>query len=530
MSEKKLNKVEIVCLEKKNYYLADSLCKIFPHLLIEGHSPRQLSSRFKIPNDQRSYAKKVSRNKKKSKRAMSKNSTCSKKKNGQYEWIKTSKFDTKYGKLIILKSWAERYLFKLENDSDVNETNMTKIKKPTAISRKKRAMETAPPILKISDHKKFVDNDGEIINIEIRGTTDYYNCYFKAIDVENGFKMASIESKVNKARNGYCEGVHHVYFSVPSKNKGKIVMKRVLFITFCGLNTLITRSHKGSIQNYVNWACTTLFTVRLGTVEQKIKLSSDMTGISIDTFRVFLSKAKATPCIYLICLGKVKDLKEKCKINHINRYGAVVNDNDFVYKFGRTENLYDRLRKHASNYEKYGAQDIKVVYSSYLDPENLVKAESDVAQFMDDMQCRLEAKGFNELVTLTQKQITSSKKKYDELGDKYSGHLSGIHELNKELKAKIVTYETQIAEMEKRITEMKETINSQKETINSHRNTMDNYLNIIKEREGTIKELMGIITGTSNLNKNKTFKYVEAIKKNSLIKNKKVKHTVGLSQ
>lgn len=112
-------------------------------------------------------------------------------------------------------------------------------------------------------------------------------------------------------------------------------------------------------------------------------ISKEM-GLSIEEFQKYYVRkgcAKgrdlggSISCIYLLQLGKLGDLHKRFNITPFDKNGEICanlyDDNDIVYKYGRTDNLKKRLGEHKRNFLKYGITNIHIVYYARMDPGKL---------------------------------------------------------------------------------------------------------------------------------------------------------------
>lgn len=91
--------------------------------------------------------------------------------------------------------------------------------------------------------------------------------------------------------------------------------------------------------------------------------------------------------IYLIYLGSFGNLKSKLNIlNSPSFKYRSFNDEDGIYKFGKTKNLNQRLNQHKAHYEKVLGQkaiyeDFRLICFKDVSEIGLSKAEKDVKEF-----------------------------------------------------------------------------------------------------------------------------------------------------
>eukprot|EP00960_Hanusia_phi_P063758 765562-Hanusia_phi.AAC.2 len=67
----------------------------------------------------------------------------------------------------------------------------------------------APPILELQEDEKIKDNDGRVLNIEVRGDRTVNGCYFKASDVARELQMDNLKTTMHHKDKGYEPGKHY---------------------------------------------------------------------------------------------------------------------------------------------------------------------------------------------------------------------------------------------------------------------------------------------------------------------------------
>jgi hypothetical protein len=94
--------------------------------------------------------------------------------------------------------------------------------------------------------------------------------------------------------------------------------------------------------------------------------------------------------IYLIYLGKFENLKFQFKIleSPLCKY-RTFNDEDGIYKFGKTKDLKQRINQHKNHYEKILGQrsiyeNFKVISFREIIEDNLTQCENKVKSFCID--------------------------------------------------------------------------------------------------------------------------------------------------
>lgn len=177
-----------------------------------------------------------------------------------------------------------------DDDNITSETKQIDEKQP----------EPAPPIILLQDHEMFKDEDGNRLNIEVRGEREYNKCFFKVSDVSKAFKMDKLNVVLLNKDKGYQLNKHYITFIEEQFNKGeslpnktvdrvhpteqrtpnKTFQKR-LFLTYNGILKVLFSSRSGIAEHFQEWASRILFTVQIGTIQQKEQLFSDILGVNL---------------------------------------------------------------------------------------------------------------------------------------------------------------------------------------------------------------------------------------------------------
>ena len=169
--------------------------------------------------------------------------------------------------------------------------------------------------------------------ITVVGNKSSGECFFCANDISNFFKLDDMKDILFNNNMKYIENTHYIYFYSLIKNKTQI------FLTYNGLLKLLFSFENNIDGSFIDYCINILFTTHIGTKKQKRKLAGDVLGITPNVIKnVFDASATTFPCIYLIELGTVKELKRSIKIN--KKYD---NDNK-VYKWGFTSDLKSKMQ------------------------------------------------------------------------------------------------------------------------------------------------------------------------------------------
>ena len=330
----------------------------------------------------------------------------------------------KKAKLILINNWVEKNVPKFKKILDIND-----YKYPPA-----------PEILELNDNEKFKDENCDILDIEVRGERNPKNCYFRVKDISAGFEIKNLQNTLTNADRGYQEDKHYKRFSINTKNINDVSDENKtnyeIFLTYKGILKVLFSSRSGNAEKFTDWAVDTLFTVQMGTIDAKEELASTILGVDINTVKRVLSSSSSNlvPCLYLLYIGKAKDILKDKKIDY--------NEEDFICKFGYTTDLKERLGTHFRNFkDEYGAK-IELLTFSIIDPDgkNLSEAEKQLHNYFIDTNTIIKLGKYNEIIKITKKQLDRIKQQYKFIQNLYKGKESGheklIEELNKIIEQK----------------------------------------------------------------------------------------------
>ena len=345
--------------------------------------------------------------------------------------------------------------------------------------------EMAPPLLYLDEKEMFRDADGNVLAIETRGTDRREDAvFFRCSDVSKAFDMPNLNKNITQSIGGYEENTDYKYFN-PHRSliKGAITNKRneeeplrieknpfALYLTYEGLLRVLFGSRNKHATPFRKWATAVLFTHQMGSKDAKVKLGTDLLNITPKTYKaVFDSYASTFPCIYLLRLATVKEVRATFGI------AANIADELVVYKYGFTEDLSRRIKEHANKYGRMQGVSIRLCTFHVIDTKYTSDAEGDVREFVETFNKRLNVDGHNELVVLTEKEMQFVKKQYASIGTRYAGATAELTAQIAELKARIKELENELAaerlkhandlqkiEFEKKMVEMERDTNADK--------------------------------------------------------------------
>ena len=339
-------------------------------------------------------------------------------------------------------------------------------------------IQEAPRILLLDGREKFRDTDGNIVEIETRGTKTYNDIYFRLTDVSKGFNMVNLRNSIQKRNRGYVRNDDYKTFlirgdNVPSTETNKN-NKTSLYLTYNGLVKVLMVSRNKNVKRFQEWAIKTLFIIQMGKEEEKVKLGTSILNIPERTYRaVFKKHANKLPSIYLIYIGSVGELRKTFGIDN-----SIPNDS-CVYKYGFTDDLGRRVGEHEDKYGKL--ENVQIVLTTFhvIDPKYTCEAEGDIREECNAYEINLQTEGYKELIVLNKKQLEHVKKNYGRIGRDYAGHTA-------ELQEQIVKLKDEISKLNYEIERLKTLVETNEKY---HKLELENKNGIIENKNLKIENL-----------------------------------------
>lgn len=373
--------------------------------------------------------------------------------------------------LLISKTWVDRFYFGYNtiNSPEISTNNSiifdeeecdeeTETEEEIVIgnpSKVEQKVVMAPNILHLDDSEKFTDIDGSILEIETRGLKEQDGIYFKVNDVAIAFGLENLHIVLIGKNANYIYNEDYKYFFISTNTNivCNAAIKRELYLTYDGIVRVLFLSKNKNVKGFQKWAFKTLFTCQMGSNEKRIELVAEVMNTDAENVSSMFNKFLTTqPCIYLLSLGLVKNLRDTFNIS------PEVDGNLMVYKFGRTNDFKTRLENHINNYGKMKNVDIKVIHLITIDVKFLAVAESEVKSIFNDFDKTLRIDKHDELVAFGSKLKTQIKTLYEKIGRCYVGSCAELQTKIDSLIAKIELNETKHElEILKLKTEVKDT-------------------------------------------------------------------------
>jgi prophage antirepressor-like protein len=285
----------------------------------------------------------------------------------------------------------------------------------------------APDTIELDDSEKFTDEQGNVMEIETRGTRQHDNIFFKMKDVSVCFEIKNLHNSLIHPDGCYVLGKDYTHYICDktcetfTKKQAKKTTKKVLFMTYTGMLRMLFVSRSGHANKFVKWATEKLFTIQMGTAKQKQTLASKVLGVSAQAVReVFRTSSTSIPSIYLFVLGTVKQLRD---IMHIDQKYP---DDALVCKYGFTIDLPRRTAEHTKTYGAIQGVELSLKHHSYIDPMYISQAESDLTEFFEALDIRFKYEKYDELVIIRPNLFKMIASQYKHLTDAYAGHIKDM--------------------------------------------------------------------------------------------------------
>ena len=143
----------------------------------------------------------------------------------------------------------------------------------------------------------------------------------------------------------------------------------------------------------------------MGNQDDKDCLGADLLNVDVSTVTQILRKSyRAIPCVYLFEVGTVGNMRQ-----HFN-LDKFTNDNDKVYKYGRTDDIGRKNKEHCKMYGKLKGNSFGLTLFSYIDEKFVSKAETKLKHEFKNWSVTIDDEKQNELVVIKNqllKEVTS---------------------------------------------------------------------------------------------------------------------------
>jgi hypothetical protein len=173
-------------------------------------------------------------------------------------------------------------------------------------------------------------------------------------------------------------------------------------LTFEGLLRAIITTRSETAKPYIKWIKETLFTVHLGTLEQKQQLAKKLNGVPVEELRRTLKTSAAlVSCVYLFDIVSAKEAPEEMNIK---------TENGYVCKYRYTSNLATRSMQNKNKYGNIPNAEVVLWLYACVDNEYTSEAETKIRKKLTKIDVK---------VTYEDKQVKEIKHLFLKISQKY---------------------------------------------------------------------------------------------------------------
>jgi len=329
----------------------------------------------------------------------------------------------KLADVYIEKEYVHKHVLNKEEQQKRNEDDLVKTKEKRVEENKQRKefeeneIEDLPELLHLDDEEIFKNEYGVPMDIETRGEKTQEGIFFKASDIGKAFDYDNVSKTVLNVGSDYLYEIDFKYYKISNASINYTVVQKELYLTYSGTLKLLFRSRGNKAIRFRKWASNVLFTLHLGSQEDKDILAADALNVDVSTVtQLFRKSCRAIPCVYLFEVGRVGEMRTHFNLDDFK------NDNEKVYKYGRTEDMARRAGEHQKTYGKLKGNTFGLSVFSYIDEKNASKAETKLKHYFENMNATVVDNRYNELVVMDKKKWLTMKELYNDIYIHFSGN------------------------------------------------------------------------------------------------------------
>nr|QOI90535.1 hypothetical protein HWQ62_00404 [Pyramimonas orientalis virus] len=316
---------------------------------------------------------------------------------------------------IMNKDAFKKKKEKEENDKKKTKEEVISKERNTRKEYNEKDIMEAPAVVYLEEHEMFKDDNGDSLDIEMRGKKNEDKAYFKAIDIGKAFDIKDINHRILHTQSDHVYDTHYTFFILKDSVKYRAEQK-VLYLTYLGVLKVLFCARGNNAQKFNKWATRILFTMQMGSQEDKDSLAAEALNVDVSTVKLFRKSCRAVPCVYLFEVGTVGNMRQHFNLKNFK------DDNDKVYKFGRTEDMARRSGEHQNTYGKLKDNSFSLAVFSYIDELYASKAETKLKQFFNNMNVNVEDAKHNELIVMNKSKFKTMKDLYNNMYIEFSGN------------------------------------------------------------------------------------------------------------
>jgi prophage antirepressor-like protein len=331
--------------------------------------------------------------------------------------------------VYIEKEYVHEHVLNIEEQKRKKKEDLAKTKEKRVKENKHRKefeendIVYLPELLHLDDEEMFKNEDDIPMEIETRGVKTQEGIFFKASDIGKAFDYDNVSLTVLNVGGNYKYETDFKYFKSlddPAISHDAInycVVRKELYLTYDGVLKLLFCSRGNKAIPFRKWASKVLFTLHLGSQENKDVLAAEALNVDVSVVtQLFRKSCRAIPCVYLFEVGTVGEMRP-----HFNLDGFE-NDHEKVYKYGRTDDMARRAGEHQKTYGRLKGNTFGLSVFSYIDEKHASKAETKLKHYFDNMNVNVVDQRYNELVVMDKKKLLTMKELYNDIYIHFSGN------------------------------------------------------------------------------------------------------------
>lgn len=329
----------------------------------------------------------------------------------------------KQADVYIEKEYVYENVLNIEEQQTRKKEDLIKTKENRVEENKRRKqfeeneIEDLPELVHLEDEEMFKNEDGVPMDIETRGVKTQEGIFFKASDIGKAFDYDRVSDIVVDVRRDYMYGINFKFFKNPNDPSNTGVVRKELYLTYDGVLKLLFCARGNKARRFRKWASNVLFTLQLGNQEEKDVLAAEALNVDVSTVtQLFRKSCRAIPCVYLFEVGTVGEMRPHFNLDEYK------NDNEKVYKYGRTEDMARRAGEHQKTYGRLKGNTFGLSVFSYIDEKNASKAETKLKHYFENMNVNVVDQHYNELVVMDKKKLITMKELYNDIYIHFSGN------------------------------------------------------------------------------------------------------------
>jgi prophage antirepressor-like protein len=355
----------------------------------------------------------------------------------------------KLADVYIEEEYVKNHVLNIEEQQKKKKDKLNKTKEKRVEENKHRKefeeneIEDLPELLHLDDEHRFKNEDGVPMDIETRGIKTQEGIFFKASDIGKAFDYDSVSKTILNVGSDYVYEINFKYFKNPNDSIKNTVVQKELYLTYSGVMKLLFCARGDKAIRFRKWASKVLYTLHLGSQEEKDVLVAEALNVDVLTVtQLFRKSCRAIPCVYLFEVGTVGEMRSHFNLEYFK------NDNEKVYKYGRTEDMARRAGEHQKTYGKLKGNTFGLSVFSYIDEKNASKAETKLKHYFDNMNVNVMDNKYNELVVMDNKKLIAMKELYNDIYIHFSGNnkdlVQQMQEMQLNHQIKIQEYENKL--------------------------------------------------------------------------------------